>query len=68
MKLYRRKHGSQRAMAPITLELVLNTTGESDITFKGADGIYYVIQPDTLEEHRKLLSEVHIAHHNWNGE
>lgn len=68
MLLHRRKHGSQRRMAPIKLEVMPNASGDPDITFKGGDGIWYVLTPESHAEMKLLLSEAHIVHHNWPDE
>lgn len=67
MLLYRRKHGSQRPMAPVKLE-VFRADDNPDITFKGSDGVYYSIIPEDMAEVKLLLSEAHIVHHNFGGE
>ena len=52
-------------MAPIQLTLQPNVGGEPNLTFRDEDGTWYVLQPETHEEMKKLLSEAHILHHNW---
>lgn len=70
MRLQRRKHGSQRAKAPIKLKLHPNfvgSGGDATITFKGEDGVWYTLEPETEADVKALLSQVHIVHHNWEG-
>lgn len=67
MNLFRRKHGSQRTMAPVELTLMPNYSGSGDatITFKGSDDVWYVIRPETMEDVKALMSSAHVVHHNW---
>ena len=64
MLLHRRKHGSQRPMAPIKLTLQPNI-GEPEMTFRDQDGTWYRLVPENEAEMKQLLSEAHIIHHNW---
>lgn len=64
MLLQRRKHGSQRAMKPLKIELVRSADQRDDtLTFLGEDGVYYQIAPEGNEELRLLLSEIHVLFH-----
>ena len=65
MLLHRRRHGSQRAKAPLRLTIQPNITGDAELTLKGDDGIWYVLEPESEAEMKQLLSEAHIIHHNW---
>lgn len=64
MHLVVRKKGSQRAMAPVKLEFEYNSAGQGGVpylTFSGADGKYYMIHFENIEEARTLLSQAHIV-------
>jgi hypothetical protein len=66
MLLFRRRNGSQRSFEPIKLELYrITDERDTSLTFKGEDGVWYTITPETFEEMKTLLSEVHVIHHNW---
>lgn len=65
MILHRRKHGSQRAMQSIKVEIWPSGYGDVGLHLKGADGIWYWLKPETPEEVKALMSEAHITHHNW---
>jgi hypothetical protein len=65
MLLHRRKHGSQRAKAPVKLTIQPNVSGDADITFRDEEGTWYRLEPENEAEMKQLLSEAHIIHHNW---
>lgn len=67
MLLKRRRHGSQRPLAPVKLELLPGSAGIEvpQIVFKGDDNIWYTLVPETEADVRALMSEAHIVHHNW---
>lgn len=64
MILHRRRNGSQRVMAPIKLTIWPNI-GDTEITFRDQEGTWYRLEPESDEEMKKLLSEVHTVYHNW---
>ena len=73
MFLNSRKHGSQRAADPIRLQFLPNFTGSggaNHITLfqgpnLGAPEKYYWLKPESEEEVKEFLSQVHILHHNF---
>lgn len=66
MILHRRRHGSQRSLKPIKLEPHrIVTADETFLAFKGEDDVWYMIAPESEEEMKTLLSEIHVIHHNW---
>lgn len=69
MKLVKRRHGSQRPYAPITLELHnYNTAGQGGdnhvVFFDPDDQMYYSIVLETDAEYRELLSATAKAGHH----
>lgn len=65
MILHRRRHGSQRGMAPMRVELVPIVDNRTDtLTFKGSDGIYYTLEAETSAEMRELVQEIRVAQSN----
>lgn len=69
--MFRRKGGSQRSMKTVDLEFEPNWGGQGGnpyMCFKGDDGIYYQLVFRTEEDMREMLSQAHIAFHNYRSE
>ena len=63
MRLLRRKHNSQRAFAPISVEMWPNTAGQggdNTLTLRTANGDWLTLEFETNAEARELLSQAQI--------
>lgn len=71
IRMHRRRFRSQRPMSTIGLTLEPNWGGQDGVpylTLKGDDNIYYQLVFETEEDIREMLSQVHIAFHNYKSE
>jgi hypothetical protein len=60
MRLLRRKHGSQRSAAPISVEMWPNTAGQggdNTLTLRTANGEWLILEFETDAEARELMSQ-----------
>lgn len=67
MILITRRRGSRRASSPVRVAIERNVSGDGMLTLLYEDGTYMMLEPETEEEMKLLLSEAHIIHHNWSG-
>lgn len=68
MILIKRKHGSQRASAPVKITTEPNWCGQGgspNIVFKDENGDWITIKPETREDVRELMSQAHIVAGNF---
>ncbi|MCK9361763.1 hypothetical protein M0Q28_06105 [Patescibacteria group bacterium] len=67
MKLIIRRKNSQRASAPIPVSFYPNYSGQGGLPLLilESDQTYYTLEPETLDEVRQVMSQVHILHHNF---
>lgn len=71
IRMHRRKYGSQRPMKTLKLQFEPNWGGQNGlpyISMIGDDGVYYQLVFETEADMREMLSQAHIAFHNYQSE